>query len=47
MTARVIYDGLVAGAEWAWLQSSPAGYNVYERLGFRTVELWDCWVLQP
>jgi GNAT superfamily N-acetyltransferase len=47
MTAHVIYDGLAAGAEWAWLQSSPAGYNVYERLGFRTVELWDCWVLQP
>ncbi|MGA3215136.1 MAG: GNAT family N-acetyltransferase [Acidimicrobiales bacterium] len=44
MTARVASDGLAEGVGWAWLQSSPAGYGVYERLGFRTIERWDCWV---
>jgi predicted GNAT family acetyltransferase len=47
ITARVVSDGLARGARWAWLQSSQAGYSVYERLGFRTLELWDCWVLEP
>jgi GNAT superfamily N-acetyltransferase len=46
ITARVASEGPDAGAKWAWLQSSPAGYRVYERLGFRTLERWDCWVSQ-
>jgi len=44
VTARAVADGVAAGADWAWLQSSPAGYNVYERLGFRTAETWPCWL---
>jgi hypothetical protein len=40
----VVADGLAAGASWAWLQSSAAGYRVYEALGFETVERWRCWV---
>jgi hypothetical protein len=31
------------GVSWAWLQSSEAGYSVYERLGFTTIERWPCW----
>jgi GNAT superfamily N-acetyltransferase len=42
ITARVVSDALLAGAEWAWLQASPAGYRVYERLGFVTVDRWEC-----
>ena len=44
ITARAVADGLVAGAKWSWLQSSSAGYRIYERLGFRTVETWPCWL---
>jgi predicted GNAT family acetyltransferase len=44
ITARVVTDGLAAGADWAWLQSSEVGYRVYEALGFETVERWSCWV---
>jgi ribosomal protein S18 acetylase RimI-like enzyme len=44
VTARAVGDGLANGAEWAWLQSSEAARQIYTRLGFRTVELWDCWV---
>jgi N-acetylglutamate synthase len=44
LTQRAIVNGLAAGAEWSWLQSSPAGYASYGRLGFRTVETWPCWV---
>jgi predicted GNAT family acetyltransferase len=44
ITARVVADGLAAGASWAWLQSSSAGYRVYESLGFETVERWRCWI---
>jgi N-acetylglutamate synthase len=44
LTARVVDDGLSSGSTWAWLQSSEAGFRVYERLGFRTVESWPCWV---
>jgi ribosomal protein S18 acetylase RimI-like enzyme len=44
ITARVVRDGLRHGAQWAWLQSSTAGYRVYERLGFKTLERWDCWI---
>lgn len=41
VTARAIAD---SGAAWSWLQSSELGYGVYERLGFRTVEHWACWI---
>jgi ribosomal protein S18 acetylase RimI-like enzyme len=44
ITARVVDDGLAAGASWAWLQSSTSGYRVYEALGFETLERWSCWV---
>jgi GNAT superfamily N-acetyltransferase len=44
ITARAVRDGLSQGALWAWLQSSPAGYPVYQRMGFRTVESWPCWL---
>jgi ribosomal protein S18 acetylase RimI-like enzyme len=44
LTARAVTDGLARGARWSWLQSSEAGYRVYERLGFRTVEDWRCWL---
>ncbi len=44
VTARAITDGFGHGAIWSWLQSSPSGLAVYERLGFRTVESWHCWI---
>jgi ribosomal protein S18 acetylase RimI-like enzyme len=44
VTARAVADGLGEGADWAWLQSSEAGYQLYERLGFRTTEDWHCWL---
>jgi predicted GNAT family acetyltransferase len=44
ITARVVDDGVASGARWAWLQSSPSGYRVYEALGFRTLERWLTWV---
>lgn len=44
VTARAVADGLADGARWSFLQSSAAGYGVYTRLGYRTVESWDCWV---
>jgi N-acetylglutamate synthase len=44
VTARAVADGVAAGAHWAWLQSSAAGYKVYDRLGFRTTEDWSCWL---
>ncbi|AYG04669.1 GNAT family N-acetyltransferase [Gryllotalpicola protaetiae] len=43
LTAAVIDDAMDRGAGWAWLQSSPAGFGVYESLGFRTVSEWTCW----
>jgi hypothetical protein len=44
VTVRAVADGLAAGARWSWLQSSPAGYATYTRLGFQTLETWPCWV---
>ena len=44
VTARAVRDGLGQGARSAWLQSSPAGYSVYEKLGFKTQESWECWI---
>lgn len=44
ITALAAREGFRRGADIAWLQSSAAGYGVYERLGFKTVERWPCWV---
>jgi predicted GNAT family acetyltransferase len=44
VTVRAVADGVAAGAKWSWLQSSPAGYATYARLGFQTAETWPCWV---
>jgi ribosomal protein S18 acetylase RimI-like enzyme len=44
VTARAVADGIAAGAQWSWLQSSAEGYRVYERLGFRTMETDLCWI---
>jgi ribosomal protein S18 acetylase RimI-like enzyme len=38
VTSQAVREGFRAGAEFAWLHSSPSGYPVYHRLGFRTVE---------
>jgi ribosomal protein S18 acetylase RimI-like enzyme len=40
VTARIVADGVREGAHTAYLQSSPMGLSVYERIGFRTVETW-------
>lgn len=44
ITGRAVRDGFDRGARWAWLQSSPDGYSVYEKLGFTTLESWECWI---
>ena len=44
VTARALRDVRDAGVAYAFLFASPAGYGVYERLGFRTVERWTVWV---
>jgi hypothetical protein len=46
-TALAFADGMKAGASWGWLQSSESGYGIYRRLGFETLEWWDCWVTSP
>jgi N-acetylglutamate synthase len=42
VTARVVADGVLAGARTAYLQASPMGLGVYQRMGFRTGETWRC-----
>jgi N-acetylglutamate synthase len=44
ITARAASDGFAGGARWAWLQSTEAGYRVYQRLGFTTLEEWPSWI---
>ena len=40
VTAHVVAEGVAAGAHTAYLQASEMGHRVYERMGFRTVEVW-------
>jgi ribosomal protein S18 acetylase RimI-like enzyme len=40
LTAAAAQEGFAAGAELAWLQSSPLGLPVYRRLGFQEVETY-------
>jgi N-acetylglutamate synthase len=47
ITARAVLDGFAVGASAAYLQSSEAGYGVYERLGFKTLEMWGVWISPP
>jgi predicted acetyltransferase len=42
VTARVLADGVRGGAHTAYLQASPMGFGVYQRMGFRTAETWAC-----
>lgn len=44
ITAHAVAAGFAAGARFVWLQSTPAGHAIYERLGFRTLECWSCWL---
>jgi hypothetical protein len=44
VTSWLVARGLTSGAHVAWLQSSTSGFGVYERLGFRTVDTWQCWI---
>jgi N-acetylglutamate synthase len=44
ITAQAVIDGFESGASYAYLQSTPMGFRVYERLGFRTLETWSMWV---
>ena len=47
ITAWLVADAASRGARSAWLQSSPDGYGIYQRLGFRTVDRWQCWLALP
>jgi ribosomal protein S18 acetylase RimI-like enzyme len=46
VTGALIADGIARGANCAFLQSSQVGLRTYERLGFRIIDLWQCWVSQ-
>ena len=43
LTSEAVRRAFDNGIVRAFLQSSPAGYPVYERLGFREVEQWHIW----
>jgi hypothetical protein len=43
-TAHAVLHGALGGATAAYLQASPMGFPVYERLGFVTVEHWQQWM---
>ena len=45
MTSRIVTDALADGAQTVMLQSSELGLATYERLGFRTVEMWKTWIV--
>ena len=38
LTSHAVRDGFDSGSVFGYLQSSPIGHSVYERLGFRDVE---------
>jgi GNAT superfamily N-acetyltransferase len=44
ITARAVWAGFDKGARFVWLQSTPAATAIYERLGFRVLERWSCWL---
>ena len=44
VTAATVLSAMDTGARGAFLQSSPMGFSVYERLGFATVEHWRQWM---
>ena len=46
MTSRIVADALADGVQTVMLQSSELGLATYERLGFRTVEMWKTWIVQ-
>lgn len=43
ITAHAARIGFEGETEFAWLQSSEAGYGVDERLGLATLERWPYW----
>jgi GNAT superfamily N-acetyltransferase len=43
ITHRIVADAMAAGARWACLLASEAGYPLYEKIGFRTIERWAVW----
>jgi GNAT superfamily N-acetyltransferase len=44
VTAHAVEAARAAGVRGAYLQSSPMGFPVYQRLGFVTVEHWKQWM---
>ncbi len=44
VTAHTVKAARAAGARGAYLQSSPMGLSVYQRLGFVTAESWQQWM---
>ncbi len=44
MTMQAIAGGVRSGCDVAYLQSTPAGIRVYERLGFRVVVTYEQWI---
>jgi GNAT superfamily N-acetyltransferase len=44
VTAQTVQSAQADGARGAYLQSSPMGLRVYEKLGFVTVERWRQWM---
>ncbi len=43
ITAHAVSEARAAGSPWCWLHSTPDGYPVYQRLGFRTIETAATW----
>lgn len=44
VTAEAVRRAWAAGCDLAYLQSSPMGTRVYERIGFEIAELWTQWM---